>query len=248
MRTPRVVVTGMSTRKEAPPTFPGGSRAVYGEYLLLRAAALVLQAAAGPGWSIPADVPGLVAVGYDEQATVPAGWQDAAEAAREQWLAGQATRAARAAQFLLSPIAALGKVTLAGLHENRTDDLDDEDQVAAVVRDGDPSVEVVLVRQDVPGTGYQTLDGRPIGPNGEAVCDEAVMAQVIGATIRLPAVNALTDAALDGLRPLPGWTADPWLRTTRALVLDADLSTRLGGYHLRYDHELGLIHTREGQR
>lgn len=79
---------------------------------------------------------------------------------------------------------------------------------------------------------------------GEAVSDETVMEEVVGATIRLPARREITLAALDELRPLSGWAGDPWLRA--ALVLDADLTAPpLGGYWFRYDPELGLLHERE---
>lgn len=248
LRRPRVVVTGMDRSIDGPPRFPGGSRAVYGKHLLLRAAALVVEAADGAGWSVPADVPRLVGRGYSDDPGLPTDWHDAADGARREWDDEQSRRAARAGEFLLAGVKDLGKQTLAGLHERATADLDDDDKVAAVVRDGDPSVEVVLVRRDESDTGYLTLDGRPLGPGGEAVTDAAVTQRVISATIRLPAAGTLTAAALAELRPLPGWTADPWLRRARALVLDRDSTARLGGYLLRYDHDLGLIHEREGRR
>jgi CRISPR-associated endonuclease/helicase Cas3 len=249
LRTPAVVVTGLRRRGEAPPWLPRGSRAVYGDYPLLRAAALVLEAAVSDGWSVPADVPDLVARGYDEAAPdLPAAWMEEAGTARDAWTEGQQRRAARAAPFLLSPAHDLGKPNLAGLHDRGTDISDDEDEVAAVVRDGDPSVEVVLVRRDEPDGSYLSLDGRSLGPTGEAVSDEATMRRVIGASIRLPAKTQLTQAALAELRPLPGWSGDPWLRSARALVLDHAASAPLGGYRLRYDPDLGLLHEWEGAR
>lgn len=246
LRRPRVVVTGMETSPDGPPRFPVGSEAVYGRHVLLRAAALVAEAADGAGWSVPADVPGLVSRGYGDDPGLPAAWLDSANQAREQWQAQQVQRAARAREFLLAGVPDLGKRTLAGLHERATADLDDDDKVAAVVRDGDPSVEVVLVRRQ--DGGYLTLDGRPLGPGGEAVSDSAVMQRVVTATVRLPAVEDLTAAAQTELRPLPGWTADPWLQRARALILDGDSTARLGGHVLRYDHDLGLLHEREGRR
>lgn len=241
VRRPRVIVTGMAPRGDGPPQFPIGSRYVYGEYMLLRTAALVMAAAAGQGWSVPAQVPGLVAHGYAaDEGLLPAGWQASAHAALQKWREERARRQARADQFLLAGVHRLGAPTLMGLHERSIDELQDDDQVAAVVRDGEPSVEVVLVRRSE-GV-YLTLGGRSLGPNGDVVAtDEAVLDEVMRASVRLPARPALTKAALDELRPLPGWASDPWLRRTRALELDDSWSARLGGRQLTYSTELGLL-------
>ena len=245
VRSPRVIITGVANLNGGLPTFPRGSSYVYGDHLLLRAAALVSEAVAGDGWSIPADVPRLVGRGYGDEPVGPASWRDAAEVAREEWDQSQADRQAHAEPFLLSGPDYLGTPTLAGLHERSVADLGDDDKVAAVVRDGDQSVEVVLVRRS--DRGYLTLSGRSLGVHGEAVSDEAVLDEVVQATVRLPASRGLTEAALAELRPLPGWgDDDPWLRHARALVLDGDMGAHLGGRRLTYDAELGLIDQREG--
>jgi CRISPR-associated endonuclease/helicase Cas3 len=240
VRRPRVIVTGMTPLGGGPPQFPMGSRYVYGEYMLLRTASLVMTAAAGPGWSVPAQVPGLVARGYgSDESVLPVGWRASADAALQKWIEERTQRQARADQFLLAGVHRLGEPTLKGLHERSIDQLQDDDQVAAVVRDGEPSVEVVLVRRSE--GGYLTLGGRSLGPNGDVVAtDEAVLDEVMRASVRLPPRPALTKAALDELRPLPGWGSDPWLRRTRALELDDSWSARLGGRQLTYSTELGL--------
>jgi CRISPR-associated endonuclease/helicase Cas3 len=247
VRLPRLIVTGVSIVTDIPPTFPRGSSRVYGDYLLFRASALVREAIAGGGWSIPADVPQLVDRGYGDERIGPSAWSDAMEVAHEEWNQREANRRASAEPFLLSGPDNLGKLTLEGLHERSVADLGDDDKVAAVVRDGDMSVEVILVRRNE--RGYLTLGGRSLGVHGEAVSDEAVLDEVVQATVRLPASRGLTEAAIAELRPLPGWRLDdPWLRHARALVLDDDMTACLGGRRLTYDVELGLIDQREGGR
>ena len=241
VRRPRVIVTGMAPGGSGPPRFPRGSLYVYGEHLLLRTAALVTAAAAGRGWSVPVQVPELVDRGYGtDEELLPAGWRASANEALQKWDQERAVRQARAEQFLLAGVDRLGESTLKGLHERSIDELRDDDQVAAVVRDGEPSVEVVLVRRSV--DGFLTLGGRSLGPNGDVVAtDETVLEEVTRASVRLPPRPELTKAALDELRPLPGWGSDPWLRRSRALELDDSWSARLGGHRLTYSTELGLL-------
>ncbi len=248
LRRPKVIVGGLLLRADAAPGWPGGSRAVYGDHLLLRSAALVADAATGTGWSVPVDVPGLVATGYGEEPLGPPEWADSAARARQVWAEREQRRETNAAGFLLSGEDDLGKNTLDGLHERSTAPLDDEEKAAAVVRDGEESAEVVLVRRGP--AGYLTLGGRTLGPNGDAaVSDDSVLEEVVGATIRLPAIKEITAAARAELAPLPGWRHkghDPWLRRARALVLDDELSVVLGTYRLTYNDEVGLRHNREG--
>lgn len=243
VRSPRVLVTGMSRHEGRAPDLPRGSSYVYGTDLLLRAAALVLVAVGTGGWSIPAQVPALVAAGYAEDAGLPPEWSDAAAEAQRDWHEQQQRRRAQAETFLLAGEDKLGSATLAGLHDRATADLNDEERVAAVVRDGEESVEVVLVRREA--RGYLTLGGEPLGPNGDAVSDPAVLERVIESTVRLPAQPQLSAVAKQELAPLPGWRSDPWLRRARALVLDEVMSTHPGSWSLRYDHELGLLAERE---
>ncbi|ONH60409.1 CRISPR-associated helicase/endonuclease Cas3 [Frankia sp. CcI49] len=247
-RVPRVLVTGVRFIDGRVPTWPSGSSVVYGDHLLVRSAALLAAAAADEGWSIPGQVPALVAEGYGSAPLGPPEWASTAAGYQEKWEQKQKGRESNAAEFLLSGERKLGAAALDGLHERSTEALESEERVAAVVRDGDESVEVVLVRRH-PSGGFLTLNGRPLGPTGEAaVSDEKVFEDTVGATIRLPARPELTDAARRDLAPLPGWRDDAWLGRVRALELDVDLSARLGEYHLTYDDSSGLTHTRTGSR
>ncbi|MBX6389141.1 MAG: CRISPR-associated helicase Cas3', partial [Frankia sp.] len=253
MRQPRVIISGLrlDPADARPPGFPPGSRAVYQTYPLLRSAALVREATRNGGWSVPAAVPSLVARGYDDAPLGPPEWAPAAAKAQEEWEQREKRRAANARGFLLAGEDRLGDSTLDGLHDRSTAPLETEERVAAVVRDGDPSVEVVLVRRDP--AGFRTLGGTWLGPNGEVpVHDDKVLAEVVDATLRLPADKALTAAAQARLQPLPAWIGDrrdrrhdPWLRHTRALVVedgpgDRELTADLDGYRLTYHHKLGL--------
>ncbi len=246
VRRPAAVVTGLRVRRGQAPIFPKGSEAVYSRYPLLRSAALVIEAAARGGWSIPADVPRLVQRGYGHEEITPETWRAAVDEARNVWMDASSKRRSHAEPFLLAGTGKLGLATLAGLHAQATADLPDDDAVSAVVRDGPESIEVVLVRRD--DEGYLTLAGRRMGINGEAVSDSEVANEVIEATLRLPGDDELTAAAKAELRPLNGWATDNWLRHARALVLDAGGGITLAGHKLTYDHDLGLLWQRPPRR
>lgn len=233
---PRVIVTGFTPRPGAAPYLAPGCEAVYGAYPLLRSASLVLEAEALGGWTIPTDVPTLVARGYADGDPLPHTWEPAADAARHDWQNKQQQRRENARQFLLAGEDQLGKTTLAGLHERCIADLPDDDAVAAVVRDGDPSIEAILVRMGA--HGLTTLEGRPLGPTGESVSDADVLDEVLRDCVRLPA--ALTEAAKAELGPLPGWIGDPWLGRSRVVLLDESGAARLGAWQIQYSQELGL--------
>ncbi|MWK34611.1 CRISPR-associated helicase Cas3' [Actinomadura sp. J1-007] len=232
---PRVIVTGFLPRDGAPPEFPGAAEAIYGRYLLMRTAAQVC-AAEGGCWSIPGQVPQLVADVYgSDRYSVPEDWAEAERQARADWEARQRARAESAEPFLLTRAGEHTRRTLEGLHRGGVSGSLSEEHHRAVVRDGDRSVEVVLVRRD--DRGYRALSGRSLGTHGEASRD--VLDDLLGGTVRLPA--KLTQAAEADLGPLDGWRDHPWLRYSRALPLDASDAARLGDHVLRYDSLLGLV-------
>jgi CRISPR-associated endonuclease/helicase Cas3 len=244
---PRVLVTGVAGGDSGRPCFLPASEKIYGRWLLLRAAALVAEAAgplpgeggvgdggrAGSCWSIPEDVPALVGRGYGDADVCPAGWKESA--AREAWRVKEAKREDEAGAFLLTRPREWAVKTLEGLHYAGSR-VHAEKDLDAVVRDGARGCEVVIVRR-VAG-GYAAIDGTRIGTHGEAL-DEAVVERLLGGTVRMPA--RLTEEVERSLKPLPGWDADPWLRHAYALVLEEDGWAILGSERVAYDAALGLV-------
>ncbi|MEU0986021.1 CRISPR-associated helicase Cas3' [Streptomyces sp. NPDC005953] len=283
LRDPRVVITGFEHdpgSAESLPRFHGGSEFIYGRHLLLRTAAQVFDAVGrAVPWSIPSQVPALVADCYDlpstsaraaqvieeltEQGTgteadpkgaethggtgvptepedglIPSPWRTAARKFRADWETEQRERAEKAAVYLLTRAGDREGETLAGLHYASVPGGGRDTDLDAVVRDGEPSTEVILVVRD--GDTYRTLSGRALTVNGD-VSDE-LLDDVLGGTVRLP--PRYTDEAVR-LPPLPGWLGHPRLRYSPALVLDAEhRSAALADRILRYDHALGLVEER----
>lgn len=159
----------------------------------------------------------------------PQAWASEVADASQSWIADQQKRADTAAQFVLTRLGEHEYPTLEGLH--RGEYVKDDD---VRVRDGEESIEVILVRQD--DHGYRAENGRRLGPNGEV--DAEVLDDVLGGTLRLP--TRLTRSGMESLRTLDGWRDHPWLRYSRALVLDRDSRARVGEAKVRYEEKLGL--------
>ncbi|MEU6131339.1 CRISPR-associated helicase Cas3' [Saccharopolyspora sp. NPDC047091] len=240
LREPEVIITGFQDRGNESPWLLPASEAIYGRMLLLRTAATVF-AARGGTWSIPSDVPSLVAEVYEGTEPVPEGWSDAERAASDRDLRDRRDRIAKAERFLLTRVGHHGGPTLAGLHRGGAGELG-EHQARALVRDGDPSIEVQLLTRDE--RGYRTINGRSLGLNGDASAE--VLDDILGSTVRLPA--KLTAAAEEELAPLPAWRTHPWLRHSRALVVEHRGATALASFDVSYDGALGLIVTGTGTR
>lgn len=233
---PTVVVTGLHLHDDQAPHVLRASEKIYGRYLLLRTAAEIERAAKAGGntWSIPRQVPELVARVYGTETVVPEAWTEAEEQARRDWEGRQAERREKAAQYLLTRAGEHGAPTLAGLHFGAHSRLN-EGQFEALVRDGERSAEVVLVRRGE--DGFRAATGRKLGPNGEVAAE--LVDDVLAGTVRLPA--SLTEAAEQALGPLAGWRDHPWLRYSLALELDEHGEAALGDVRLRYDDLLGLV-------
>ncbi|MER5945691.1 CRISPR-associated helicase Cas3' [Streptomyces sp. NPDC001904] len=241
LRAPQVFVTGYQPRPGREPAVTFASEMIYGRHLLLRTAAVL--PAEGGTWNVPRDVPRLVSQVYGmDAALLPESWRSAGEAAAKEQENRHRIRAESAQDFLLTLRGERELPTLAGLHFGGASAGSDEDSLRATVRDGDESVEVVLVTRDDDEGVYRTLSGRSLGVNGDVAAQ--VLDDVLGSVVRLPA--QLSTAALQ-LAPLPGWYGHVWLRRARALVLDASGGAVLGDSALSYDDELGL-RVRRGNR
>jgi CRISPR-associated endonuclease/helicase Cas3 len=233
LETPLVVVTGFEMT-DGGPRFEGACKAIYGAYRLIRATGKVVEACSSEGWSIPSQVPQLVEEVYGVARFMDPAWLPAHDLAEKEWLREQEKRTGSAAKFLLGRPRESTAATLSGLHYGDTHGVAEDEALDAVVRDGDPTVEVVIVRRTQ--RGYRTLRGVPIGVNGEA--SENLIDEVLGGTTRLPA--KLTALAKENLGPLNGWLGHQWLKHSRALVLEQAGTAQLGTYVLGYDAELGL--------
>ncbi|MFC8981014.1 CRISPR-associated helicase Cas3' [Streptomyces sp. NPDC057411] len=261
LREPRCLVTGADWAGPVPKPVRG-SATVYGTYLLLRSAAVLLPHFDSPDTApvrLPEDISPLVQGAYEDGGAAPDGW---AEALGEAWAAHEehrADQARRAATFRLDDVRKAGE-PLIGWVAAGVGDADDTPEGRAQVRDTRDGLEVVVVQQRGDGTMTtvpwlgEDRRGRRLGglelPRDQ-VPDRLAARTAAASGLRLPvqfSYQEVMDRAISELEELyvPAWQAkdSPWLAGQLILALDEDCQTQLAGFSLRYSKTEGLEVTR----
>lgn len=231
--------------------FDAGSQAVYGAWLLWRTRSLL-----PPAIALPRDIPRLVqdTYGWEENDVLP---QDADSARwREEYLLTQGKQQQKAAAFLIQPPAE---------HRlrPRRNVLDDwmsgeqkgtEAAARAAVRDGDPSVEVLVMVRHADGS----IRFLPWQEGGRAVAADCPPCQADAVAIarqrlRLPGYfskrwtvdRVIKELEEQNRRFLAEWQQAPMLKGELVLLLDEKLTAHLSQTVLRYDRRDGLTWQKE---
>ncbi|MGQ0841643.1 CRISPR-associated helicase Cas3' [Actinokineospora sp.] len=247
VRQARCAVVGVADWLGEPVTSVPGSRRVYGDHLLLRAAALLSER---DTLSIPHDIAPLVQRAYGGEQVGPPQWQMSMAEAEKAATASALRRTNAASVYLLGD--ALSAGTLVNwLYAGVGDADDDNAKGMAQVRDGEESLEVLVVQRDADG-GLLTPDW--VKGGGEQIpLDQSVsrgQARVIAAcSLRLPLAlchGGVIDPVIRELElnKIPSFELTPPLKGQLVLVLDSDRRAELYGYRLTYDLRRGLIHDR----
>lgn len=250
LRAARCAVVGVVDWQAAPPYAVRGSRRVYGDDSLLRAAALLRDRGVV---RLPHDIAELVQQAYGDQALGPAAWQEAMRRAREDALLASARRAEAAKDFLLGE--ARG-TTLVGWLRGNVGTPDDTHTGLAQVRDGEESLEVLVVQRDADG-GVLTPPWIERGGGLQVPLDQempAALARTIAAcALRLPRALSYPGVIDDVITALErnkftSFQLSPLLRGQLVLAFDEDRTASLAhgetSFRLTYDPRRGLLHER----
>lgn len=255
VREPRCVITGVIDRENDPPDIERGTRHVYDGHLLLRTLAAIrthLHSSGAP-LRIPTDIAPLVEQVYaldPEEAPIgPDGWQSAMRDAARVSRQGRDRRVFEAGAFLLGEVREPGRPIVGWLYAG-VGEVDESATGLAQVRDGEESLEVIVVQRD--DRGDIAIPGWIPGRSGEPVPTDSVLAVtqdqagvLAECTVRLPAAlcrGSRIDRAIRELESnfFPAWQTSPLLRGQLVLVLDSDGRCRLAGAELKYDPRYGL--------
>ena len=231
--------------------FDKGSEAVYGQWLLWRTRACLPE-----NICLPEDISPLVQRVY--------GWVQAdalPETERSKGMCkayefAQAKRKERAQSYLV-PQPEVDEDfqelnTLDGWMQNVGAHSDAA--ARAAVRDGDPSVEVLVMQRRADGT----IHFLPWQEGGSAAAADSppppeTALKIARQKLRLPAVfgkawkvdEVIRELEADNLSSLAAWQLSPLLHGELVLLLDETLTAHLAGMELCYDRENGLTYQKE---
>lgn len=246
---PRCHVTGVPDWRDVPPTPERVMGFVYSTYLLYRTLAVITPYLDGRVLSLPGDIAALVQSVYEPAEICPASWMGVVDQAHVKHQSALDDRIAKAEVFRLG--APTDALDLLGWVAAGAGDTDDTDRGTAHVRDIDPTIEVIVVRE-IDGQ-IRTLKGLGPASDQPVPTDDPVdwwTARALAAcTLSLPVAlsrgltGERTIAQLE-LNCFKSWQEQPWLKGQLVLVLDAGGSAMVGDYLVTYSIENGLEHSR----
>jgi CRISPR-associated endonuclease/helicase Cas3 len=251
---PRCVLTGVEDWAAEPVRAVAGSRMVYGEHSLLRAAALL---SGRDEVTLPTDIAALVQAGYGETMPGPESWQETMHAAEAVERRTIEERRQKAEAFLVGEIGGT-RNTLEGWVRAGVGDADgdtEDPRRTGQVRDGAESVEVLVVQRDRDG-GLLTPDWLAKNAGLQVPLDQEVpggLARTIAScALRLPIgmsqMNPVGDGVIRALERnhYTSFDRTPLLSGQLVLVFDGDRSADLchgaAAFRVTYDVRRGLLH------
>ena len=251
---PTCCIDWLPSTSSPEPSLEPGAKAIYGEQDMLMSAAALDRVINGSGVvTVPDDVHDLIEAVYGSDAPIPPLWREAVAHARETRATEDRAKHDAAQGFLLNEPERSGKnSSLVGwLHTTASDN---EEKGHAQVRDGEDSLEVILL--DLRRAGGQeelrTLPSAPEAPSTMIPTDRAPDKKVVRAmalsAVRLPprlSNPRRIDQIIDELekRVVPAWQDDRDLQGQLFLLLE-DGRAQLAGTTLEYSPSTGLKEVR----
>lgn len=250
LREPRCFVVGLPEASAAPEV-DRGSTYVYGAWVLLRTAMILLSAPSeGYVVHLPSDIGRLVEETYEGVLDVPQQWEAALKEATRQKNRKLEKAQNSAATFLLGlPPQNTGESASLDDWLSVAAEADEEGRSGyAKVRDGEDTLEVILVEDDPDNGGLYTLPSReepvPLPVRTDVVPTGRVERTLALSTVKLPArltYPKIVDKVIDDLSRnyWEPWQSSPQLAGQLVLLL-RDGTAHLAGSRISYSSETGL--------
>lgn len=228
--------------------FDAGSEAVYGQWMLWRTRNFLPRSI-----RLPEEISPLVQRVYGWEREAPGGAQG--EEMRSIYEQTQEKKKARAEAYLVPQPETHRLAQLNTLDDWMQNEGARSDPAArAAVRDGDPSVEVLVMQRRADGS----IHFLPWQEGGSAVAADSppppeTALKIARQKLRLPAVfgkawkvdRVIRELEADNRSRLAAWQLSPLLHGELILLLDENLTARLAGMELCYDRENGLYYQKE---
>lgn len=226
-------------------SYDAETRAVYGDYLLIRTERVLDKEI-----RIPGDIPLMIQEVYDRENSL--GLTDEAyKTAVEAYEKKLTTKEEKAKDYLLK------KPSKKGIGDILDDPETSSEKIAeASVRDAASSIEVLLMKEG--------LDGEILSVDGTLGRDPAFSKtrvptneegrMVAKQRLRLPHIfscswdkrDVIGELEEQNRKELAEWQQSPWIRGELVLLLDENSQAELNGYSVSYSFEKGLEYERKG--
>ena len=216
--------------------YDSGSRKIYGDYLLMRTGKVLPDQI-----NLPENIASLVQKVYDESNSLDMEGEDSYELAKQEYIQQIEKQKRRAETFLLEK----PRKEITGMLTNPV--FYDEEDGNRGVRDGDLSIEIILLRND--SDGIRLLESSVFDKcfHTDEMPDEETCFQMARQRVRLPRLfaqdyffNRLMDELDERQKEFYLWKESAWLKGEEILLLDSNNTVELCGYLLYYDSETGL--------
>lgn len=238
LRNPECIILG-----EDGEDYDSGSRAVYGDYLLIRTNKILADEI-----KIPEEIPNLVQRVYDQENAL--GLEgEIYEHALETYKQDLQKKQERAGHYLM--MEPRPKRSMDELLDNPENS--DEKLSEACVRDGESSIEVLLMKKREDGTisFVEEIVGAE-GFDAQRIPDSAAGRKIAMQRLRLPHVfstwwkidQTIKELEDSNRRELAEWQQSPWIKGELVFLLDKNNQAELNGYLLSYSYEKGLEYER----
>lgn len=239
---PVLYVLGTSETLE----FESGSTAVYGDFLLTRTQYYLPEII-----TLPTDISKLVQKVYRQDELVLTGELQSryykAKLDHENSILQQKSKAA---SYQIAKPNFSKRASLIGWLQYQAR-INSEEEGRAQVRDIEPSIEVIALKQNEGGYAFYGEEENI----ADRIISSQVSKEVAKQTLRLPRALATqwkfdqTLAELESYNrsKLSKWQELPWLKGTLGILFDENNQFKLNGYILTYDEQLGLLSEEEGE-
>lgn len=241
----RAVCTVLLPEEEA---FDPGSRAVYGEWLLWRTRQLLPKQI-----TLPSDIPKLVQDTYAWEEKDVLKEDEHSARMRQEYLLQQAVKRQRADAYVIPKPPVQPPLLKPEVLDNWMEEEGAGSDAAAraAVRDGDPSLEVLVMvqREDKSVHFVPWQEGGGAIPTDRPPSREESL-QIARQRLRLPAYfskrwsidQVIRELEEQNRKLLSEWQLAPLLKGELVLLLDHTFSICLAGTVLHYDREIGLTY------
>jgi len=231
--------------QEQDEVYDAGTKTIYGEYLLMRTDKVLTDRI-----KLPREIPELVQKVYDEEDNLGLEGKKYADAIADYKKEIQRKRE-RAGNYLMTEPKPKKNIDALLYNPEKSDEKLSE----TCVRDGESSIEVLLMKQNGEGK-ILFVDEEPQTAQGILpmdVPDHRQAHKIARQRLRLPHVfstlwnidNTIKELEETNMKELAQWQQSPWIRGELILLLNKDNQAELNGYLLTYSYDKGLEYERK---